>query len=103
MRQYCQAAIEKQLTELLDALLSTGIELREPARVHVKAMELADELKQSAVYAALILHLYRRSTADCGPPTSVSTERPALDIPRYDGLVLLLMGKDRPHIGRHCG
>jgi len=36
---------------------STGIELREPARVHVKAMELASELKQDAVYDAHYLAL----------------------------------------------
>jgi len=36
MHQYCQAAIEKELTKLLDGFLSTGIESREPARVHVK-------------------------------------------------------------------
>jgi len=36
---------------------STGIELREPARLHVQAMELADELKQNAIYAAQYLAL----------------------------------------------
>jgi predicted nucleic acid-binding protein len=57
MRQYCQTDIEKKLTKLLDALLSTGVELRESVSVHVKVMELADELKQNAVYAAQYLAL----------------------------------------------
>jgi predicted nucleic acid-binding protein len=39
-----------EATSLLDGLLSTRIELREPAGVHVKAMELTAELKQDAVY-----------------------------------------------------
>jgi predicted nucleic acid-binding protein len=47
----------QEATSLLDGLLSTGIELREPARVHVKAMELAEELKQDAVYDAHYLAL----------------------------------------------
>jgi predicted nucleic acid-binding protein len=40
---------------LLDGLFSTGIELRELANVHVKAIELAFELKQDAVYDAHFL------------------------------------------------
>ncbi len=47
----------QEATSLLDGLFSTGIELREPARVHVKAMELAAELKQDAVYDAHYLAL----------------------------------------------
>ena len=47
----------QEATTLLDGLLSTRIELREPARVHVKAMELAAELKQDAVYDAHYLAL----------------------------------------------
>jgi len=47
----------QEATSLLDGLFSTGIELREPARVHVKAMELAVELKQDAVYDAHYLAL----------------------------------------------
>jgi predicted nucleic acid-binding protein len=46
-----------EATSLLDGLLSTRIELREPAGVHVKAMELAAELKQDAVYDAHYLAL----------------------------------------------
>ena len=47
----------QEATSLLDGLFSTGIDLREPARVHVKAMELAVELKQDAVYDAHYLAL----------------------------------------------
>jgi predicted nucleic acid-binding protein len=47
----------QEATSLLGALLSTGIELREPVRVHVKAMELAAKLKQDAVYDAHYLAL----------------------------------------------
>ena len=47
----------QEATALLDGLLSTRIELREPAGVHVKAMELAAELKQDAVYDAHYLAL----------------------------------------------
>ena len=39
-----------EATSLLDGLLSIGIELRESARVHVKAMEIVVELKQDSVY-----------------------------------------------------
>jgi predicted nucleic acid-binding protein len=46
-----------EATSLLDGLLSTRIELREPAGVHVKAMELTAELKQDAVYDAHYLAL----------------------------------------------
>jgi predicted nucleic acid-binding protein len=47
----------QEATSLLNAFLSTGIELREPPSVHVKAMELAAELKQDAVYDAHYLAL----------------------------------------------
>ena len=47
----------QEASSLLDGLLSTRIELREPAGVHVKAMELAAELKQDAVYDAHYLAL----------------------------------------------
>ena len=47
----------QEATSLLDTLLSTGVELREPPSVHVKAMELAAELKQDAVYDAHYLAL----------------------------------------------
>jgi predicted nucleic acid-binding protein len=47
----------QEATSLVEGLFSTGIELREPARVHVKAMELAVELKQDAVYDAHYLAL----------------------------------------------
>ena len=42
----------QEATSLLGGLLSTGIESREPPSVHVKAIELAAELKQDAVYDA---------------------------------------------------
>jgi predicted nucleic acid-binding protein len=42
----------QEATVLLGALLSIGIDLREPASMHVKAMELAAELQQDAVYDA---------------------------------------------------
>lgn len=44
----------QEATVLLDALLSIGIDLREPASMHVKAMELAAELQQDAVYDAAL-------------------------------------------------
>ena len=47
----------QEATSLLDALFATGIELREPSSVHVKAMELAAELRQDAVYDAHYLAL----------------------------------------------
>ena len=47
----------QEATALLDGLLSTRIELREPARIHVNAMGLAAELKQGAVYDAHSLAL----------------------------------------------
>jgi predicted nucleic acid-binding protein len=46
-----------EATSLLDGLLSTRIELREPPGVHLKAMELAAELKQDAVDDAHYLAL----------------------------------------------
>ena len=51
-RVKCEEISLAEATSLLDGLLSTRIELREPAGVHVKAMELAAELKQDAVYDA---------------------------------------------------
>jgi len=47
----------QEAAALLDGLLSTRIELHEPAGVHIKAMELAAELKQDAVYDAHYLAL----------------------------------------------
>ena len=42
---------------LLETLLASGIELRETPRIHVRALELADELGQGAVYDAHYLAL----------------------------------------------
>ena len=44
-------------TWLLDGLSNAGIELREPAGVHSKAIELADRLRQGPVYVAHYLLL----------------------------------------------
>jgi predicted nucleic acid-binding protein len=54
----------QEATSLLDALLSTGIELWEPASIHVKAMELAAELRQDAVYDAHYLALAEALTCE---------------------------------------
>ena len=42
---------------LLDGLLNSGIELREPAGLHRRAIELASRLRQAAVYDAHYLAL----------------------------------------------
>ena len=44
-------------TGLLESLLASGIELREPARLHSRALELADRLGQNAAYDAHYLAL----------------------------------------------
>jgi predicted nucleic acid-binding protein len=58
----------QQATSLLGELLSTRIELREPAGVHVKAMELAAALEQDAVYDAH--HLALAEALNCEPWTA---------------------------------
>lgn len=50
-------------TELLGVFLGTGIELREPAGLHRRAMELAARLNQDSVYDAHYLAL--AETMDC--------------------------------------
>ena len=42
---------------LLEGLLASGIELREPPGIHSKALELADQLRQNAAYDAHYLAL----------------------------------------------
>lgn len=44
-------------TRLLESLLASGIELREPPRLHIRALELADQLRQDAAYDAHYLAL----------------------------------------------
>jgi predicted nucleic acid-binding protein len=56
-RVICKEISLQEAISLLDGLLSTGIELRELASVHVKATELAAELKQDTVYDAHYLAL----------------------------------------------
>lgn len=48
---------------LLDGLLASGIELREPRSLHSRALELADQLWQDAAYDADYLAL--ANTMDC--------------------------------------
>lgn len=48
---------------LLDVLLASGIELREPRSIHSMALELADRLRQGAAYDAHYLAL--AETLDC--------------------------------------
>ena len=48
---------------LLEGLLASGIELREPPRIHSRALELADQLQQGAAYDAHYLAL--AETLDC--------------------------------------
>jgi predicted nucleic acid-binding protein len=48
---------------LLEGLLASGIELREPPRIHSRALELADQLRQGAAYDAHYLAL--AETLDC--------------------------------------
>jgi predicted nucleic acid-binding protein len=50
-------------TGLLESLLASGIELREPTRLHSRALELADRLRQDAAYDAHYLAL--AETLDC--------------------------------------
>ena len=42
---------------LLDGLLASGIELREPPGIHTIALQLADQLQQGAAYDAHYLAL----------------------------------------------
>ena len=42
---------------LLEGLLASGIELREPPRIHTRSLELADQLRQNAAYDAHYLAL----------------------------------------------
>jgi predicted nucleic acid-binding protein len=44
-------------TRLVEGLLASGIELREPQRIHSMALGLADRLRQDAVYDAHYLAL----------------------------------------------
>lgn len=48
---------------LLEGLLASGIKLREPPRIHGRALELAEQLQQGAVYDAHYLAL--AETLDC--------------------------------------
>ena len=48
---------------LLETLLASGVELRETPRIHVRALELADQLQQGAVYDAHYLAL--AESLDC--------------------------------------
>jgi len=48
---------------LLDMLLASGIELREPRIIHSRALELAEQLRQGAAYDAHYLAL--AETLDC--------------------------------------
>lgn len=48
---------------LLEGLLASGIELREPPRIHSRALELAEQLQQGAAYDAHYLAL--AETLDC--------------------------------------
>lgn len=50
-------------TELLDAFLRMGIELREPTGVHRRAMELSSRLSQDSIYDTQYLAL--AETLDC--------------------------------------
>ena len=54
--------VRKEITveeamRLLDALLASGIELREPPGIHTAALELAEQLRQDAAYDAHYLAL----------------------------------------------
>lgn len=49
--------------QLLEGLLASGIELREPPRIHSRALELAEHLQQGAAYDAHYLAL--AETLDC--------------------------------------
>ncbi len=48
---------------LLETLLASGVELRETPRLHTRALELADQLQQGAVYDAHYLAL--AESLDC--------------------------------------
>ena len=48
---------------LLEGLLASGIEFREPPRIHSRALELAEQLQQGAAYDAHYLAL--AETLDC--------------------------------------
>jgi predicted nucleic acid-binding protein len=47
----------EEAVRLLDGLLASGIELREAPSIHTTALELADQLRQDAVYDAHYLAL----------------------------------------------
>ena len=55
---------------LVETLLSSGVELREFPQIHVRALELADELGQGAVYDS---HWLRAWAVTCGPRTRGSS------------------------------
>jgi predicted nucleic acid-binding protein len=57
-----EVALEAAI-RLLDGLVASGIELREPPGNHTRAMELADQLRQDAAYDAHYLAL--AETLDC--------------------------------------
>ncbi|MBI4234324.1 MAG: type II toxin-antitoxin system VapC family toxin [Chloroflexi bacterium] len=49
---------------LLDGLLASGIELREPGSIHIRAIELATQLRQDAAYDAHYLALAETLNCD---------------------------------------
>jgi predicted nucleic acid-binding protein len=58
---------------LLEGLLASGIEPREPPRIHSRALELADQLRQGAAYDAHYLAWLKLWTANSGRLMSGST------------------------------
>ena len=59
----CPAPVVEAAVHLLEGMLASGIELREPPRVHSRALELAEQLGQGAAYDAHYLAL--AETLDC--------------------------------------
>ena len=62
-------------TRLVEYLVASGIELQETPHLHGRAMELASQLRQGAVYDSHYLRWRRPSTVICGPLTRGSTGR----------------------------
>ena len=70
---------------LIKNLLSSSLELREALDIHGRALELASQLHQGAVYDAHYLALSEASTAICGPLTRSSSGRQAQWPKTYGG------------------
>ena len=71
--------------DLIVSLLSSRLELHQTPHLHVRALQLASQLKQNAAYDAHYWRWRRASAASCGPPMRGSTGRQAKALTTYAG------------------